>query len=167
VLVIVTMLSDADVRMLVQAAREHGLFVLLETFDENDLGRIAGLGLPEQGPPLLVGVNCRDLKTLRVDFGRFAKLAPHLPRGFAAVAESGVAGPGNARAVAELGFKLALVGSSLMQAADPARAAAELIAAGRAASRDSSPGSSHSSPGSSSSSPCSSSSSSCSCRSAA
>ncbi|HEU4619625.1 MAG TPA: indole-3-glycerol-phosphate synthase [Gammaproteobacteria bacterium] len=150
VLVIVTMLTDAEVRDLVDAARASGLFVLLEAFDERDLERIAKLDLARDAargaapaappaqretaePPLLVGVNCRDLKTLRVDFGRFAALAPHLPHGYPAVAESGIARTEDARAVAELGFTLALVGSSLMQAQDPARAAAELIAAGRAA----------------------------------
>lgn len=147
VLVIVTMLSDAEITALVGAAREHGLFVLLEAFDEEDLARIPGLGLPPSVPtasaagpapaesgaaPVLVGVNCRNLRTLGVDFGRFAALAPHLPAGYLAVAESGIASAADARAVAELGYSLALVGSSLMQAADPARAAAELIAAGRA-----------------------------------
>jgi indole-3-glycerol phosphate synthase len=39
---------------------------------------------------LLVGVNCRDLTTLKVVPGRLEALAPMLPRAVPRVAESGV-----------------------------------------------------------------------------
>jgi len=135
VLVIVTMLNDTEVRELVACARELGLFVLLEAFDAVDLERIARLaGTDARGAaPLLAGLNCRDLRDLSVRFERFVELAPHLPRGLRAVAESGIATPEDARTVAAAGYSLALVGSSLMRAADPAAALAELLAAGRAA----------------------------------
>ena len=137
VLIIVTMLADADVAALLHAARELGLFALLEAFDADDLERIAALDLgPSSGPPVLAGVNCRNLRTLEVDFGRFAELAPRLPTGFPAVAESGIDGPDDARSVASNGYRLALVGSALMRAAEPRRALAELIAAGRDAAAE-------------------------------
>jgi indole-3-glycerol phosphate synthase len=133
VLVIVTMLDDATVRALVDCARRCGLFVLLEAFDRADLERLgpfdrAGV----DGAPLLAGVNCRDLRDLEVRFARFAELAPHLPRHLPAVAESGIGTADDVRAVAAAGYRLALVGSSLMRAADPAAVLSDLIAAGRA-----------------------------------
>lgn len=131
VLVIVTMLEDAEVRALLEAARELGLFVLLEAFDADDLDRIGALGLPSGGPPVLAGLNCRDLRTLEVDFGRFAALAAHLPAQMAAVAESGIDDEDDIKAVARLGFRLALVGSALMRADDPGAAVARFVAAGR------------------------------------
>jgi indole-3-glycerol phosphate synthase len=82
---------------------------------------------------LLAGVNCRDLRDLDVRFERFAELAPHLPRHLPTVAESGIGTAAEISAVAQAGYKLALVGSALMRAADPAAELAELIAAGRAA----------------------------------
>jgi indole-3-glycerol phosphate synthase len=134
VLVIVTMLDDATVRALVDTARDLGLFVLLEAFDRADLERLAPFDEPARGgPPLLAGVNCRDLRDLNVRFDRFAELAPHLPRHLPTVAESGVGGVADVRSVAAAGYRLALVGSSLMRAVDPAAALAALIAAGRAA----------------------------------
>ncbi|HEX7080917.1 MAG TPA: indole-3-glycerol-phosphate synthase [Gammaproteobacteria bacterium] len=133
VLIIVTMLADADVRALLAAAGESGLFALLETFDRADLERVAALDVPRGGPPVLVGVNCRNLDTLEVDFGRFAELAGSLPEGLPAVAESGIGSADDVRAVAAAGYRLALVGSSLMRAADPRQAVADLIAAGRLA----------------------------------
>ena len=69
---------------------------------------------------MLIGVNCRDLRTLQVDFDRFESLAPELPAGFPWVAESGVRTAADARRVADLGYRLALVGSALMRSDDPA-----------------------------------------------
>jgi indole-3-glycerol phosphate synthase len=133
VLIIMTMLTDAAVGALLAAAGECGLFALLEAFDAEDLERIAALPAPAGSPPVLVGVNCRNLKTLHVDFGRFAELAGQLPQHLPAVAESGVGGADDVRAVAAHGYRLALVGSTLMRAADPRRAVAECVAAGRSA----------------------------------
>ncbi len=91
ILVIVTMLDDSAVRALVDSARECGLFVLLEAFDRADLERLAPFDVPATaGPPLLAGVNCRDLRDLDVRFERFAELAPHLPKHLPTVAESGI-----------------------------------------------------------------------------
>jgi indole-3-glycerol phosphate synthase len=75
-------------------------------------------------------VNCRDLKSLAVNFDRFAALAEHLPVGLTAVAESGIHGDEEIRAIAQLGYKAALVGSALMQSPEPVQAVARLIAAG-------------------------------------
>lgn len=135
VLIIVTMLTDAEVRALLAAARELNLFALLEAFDADDLERIAALDIPAGGAPVLAGLNCRNLQTLDVDFGRFAELAKHLPAGLPAVAESGVEKPEDITAVASHGYRLALVGSALMRADDPRDALAALIAAGREAVR--------------------------------
>lgn len=133
VLVIVTMLDDATVRALVDCARACGLFVLLEAFDRADLERLAPFDAPtKSGPPLLAGVNCRDLRDLNVRFSRFAELAPFLPTHLPTVAESGIGTSDDIRTVATAGYRLALIGSSLMRAADPAVALAALIAAGRA-----------------------------------
>lgn len=134
VLVIAAMLTDSEMEALVDCARECGLFVLLEAFDQSDLERIGALAAikPENADaPLLVGVNSRDLRTLSVDFGRFAALAPRLPRGLPAVAESGIETATQLREVAELGYSLALVGSALMQADAPQEQLADFVATGR------------------------------------
>jgi len=58
-------------------------------------------------------------------------------RGVPWVAESGVGGADDARRVAAAQYRLILVGSALMRAADPAALARELLEAGRAARRTS------------------------------
>jgi indole-3-glycerol phosphate synthase len=136
VLLIAALLSDAALAELLACAAEHELFVLLEAFDAHDLERIARLDLPVNGPAVLVGVNSRDLRTLAVDFERFARLAERIRGDRPAVAESGIESAADVARVARLGYELALVGSALMQGGDPERRVAELVAAGRAAARE-------------------------------
>ncbi|MDE0001607.1 MAG: indole-3-glycerol phosphate synthase TrpC [Rhodospirillaceae bacterium] len=136
VLVIVTMLGDVEVAELLACAAQCGLFVLLEGFDEADLERIGGIDAPPDGTaPLLCGVNCRDLRDLAVNRDRFRLLAPYLPPHLPAVAESGIEGAQDIAAVASLGYRAALVGSALMQAADASRELAAMTAAGAQAVR--------------------------------
>lgn len=130
VLLIVAMLSDRKLRAMLDCAREHGLFVLLESFDEQDLSRTSALmnandlSLAEQGT-LLFGVNTRNLRTLGVDPDRLRNLAPALPEG-RCVAESGLYTPEDAARVAACGYSMALVGTALMRSDDPTALVAEM-----------------------------------------
>ena len=134
VLVILAMLDDSAVQELVDCAARCGLFVLLEAFDRADLERLEPYDRAQRvGPPLLAGVNCRDLRDLQVRFERFGELAPHLPRHLPTVAESGIGSVEHIETVAKAGYRLGLIGSSLMRAADPKQALADWLAAGRAA----------------------------------
>jgi indole-3-glycerol phosphate synthase len=138
VLLIVRMLSRSQMVALLDAAAEHGLFVLLEAFDADDLhaarellaarnpGRDGG-GVDE----ILVGINSRDLQTLEVVPERFEALAPRLPRDRPAVAESGVASAGDALRMMRLGFRLALIGTALMSRDDPRQLLREILATTR------------------------------------
>jgi len=138
VLLIAGMLKIGRLSSLLDCAFEHDLFVLLESFDEIDLALTATLlerldyrEKAEQNK-LLVGVNTRNLRTLRVDPNRLKKFGPLLPAGATAVAESGLYTPDDAGEVVGWGYRVALVGTALMRADDPARLISEMCAAGRA-----------------------------------
>jgi len=135
VLAILRMLPRADLERLVDTALELGMFVLLEAFDVADLELAQALveARAAQRHLLLIGVNSRDLVTLEVVPGRLDEMAPLLPRNVKCVAESGVATPDDAARVAACGYDLALVGSALMSAADPAGLARAMLADARAA----------------------------------
>ena len=138
VLLILRALSRETLGALLECARTQGLFVLLEAFDAQDLERMREVIAADAGrTTLLAGVNCRDLATLEVVPDRLLELAPLVPRDVPQVAESGVGGAEDARRVAAAGYRLILVGSALMRAADPAARARELLEAGRAARRTS------------------------------
>ncbi|MGB6354251.1 MAG: indole-3-glycerol-phosphate synthase [Steroidobacteraceae bacterium] len=148
VLVILRMLSRPQIAQLLDVAAEHGMFVLLEAFDAADLqmasallaGRCAprvgggeahGGGAAEGEPGILIGINSRDLQTLKVVPERFAALAPLLPAGWPAVAESGVATGSDAGRMQQLGYGLALIGTALMTQEDPSRLLGEIFHATR------------------------------------
>lgn len=137
VLLIVNMLSDEVLRVMLDCAFAQGMFVLLESFDANDLSRVTvllqepGYRARVEGGQLLAGVNTRNLRTLHVDPDRLEELAPILPPA-RCVAESGLYTPDDAAAVAALGYRMALVGTALMRSEDPAALVAAMRAAGDA-----------------------------------
>ena len=137
VLLIVRMVPRERLVAMMDCAAELGLFVLLEAFSAGDLDAANEVALERRGreEQVLMGLNCRDLETLEIDFGRFAELRDRMPPDWPCVAESGVLVPEDAARVASLGYRLALVGTSLMKRGDPKQAVREMLSAGRAAGR--------------------------------
>jgi indole-3-glycerol phosphate synthase len=139
VLMIAAMLDADQLEAMLEVAFEQGLFVLMEVFDEADLDKCVPV-LERCGPAVaegqcryLLGVNCRDLRTLKINFDRFAAMAPLLPTDMPWVAESGVTETAHAVAVAALGYRMALIGTALMRSGDPAATVRGWKAAGVAA----------------------------------
>ncbi len=137
VLLIAAMLSDGKLREMLDCAYEHGLFVLLESFDADDLARAERLLQNKadqdraQSGQLLYGVNTRNLRTLHVDPDRLRNLAAALPKA-RCVAESGLHNADDAALVAGYGYELALVGTALMRSDDPAALVRAMRTAGSA-----------------------------------
>jgi indole-3-glycerol phosphate synthase len=130
VLVIVRMLPRSRILELLDAAAEHHMFVLLEAFDARDLDKAREL-LSLRTGEILLGINCRDLQTLKVLPERFEALAPLLPGRWPAVAESGVASAADAKRMHALGYRLALIGTALMSRDNPAQLVREILATTR------------------------------------
>jgi indole-3-glycerol phosphate synthase len=141
VLAILRMLPRVELEKLIDTALELRMFVLLEAFDEIDieLAHVLVDARRAHRQLLLVGVNSRDLATLQVVPGRLDALAAALPGEVRRVAESGVATAADAARVAAAGYDLALVGSALMSAPEPAALARAMLAEGRAAARGRAP----------------------------
>jgi indole-3-glycerol phosphate synthase len=135
VLLIVRMVPHDRLIAMLDCAAEHGLFVLLEAFSAGDLKVAEQIAREREGrdEQVLMGLNCRDLETLDIEFDRFAQLRSHMPFDWPCVAESGLQTPEDVARVARLGYRLALVGTSLMQRADAADAVREFVEAGRKA----------------------------------
>jgi indole-3-glycerol phosphate synthase len=129
VLVILRMLPRERIGELLEVAARHDLFVLLEAFDAADLELARELLDARRSlkDMLLVGVNCRDLQSLEVTQNRFEEMAARLPDGWPAIAESGVATGEDARRMRQLGYRLALIGTALMNREDPAALLKEIF----------------------------------------
>ena len=133
VLVILRMLQREVLESLIDAAVEHGMFVLLEAFDATDIALAHELvaARPQARALLMVGVNCRDLVTLQVVPGRLEQFGAALPASVPRVAESGVATAQDAARVAAAGYDLALVGSALMSVENPRALLSAMLAGAR------------------------------------
>jgi indole-3-glycerol phosphate synthase len=137
VLLIAAMLDTQQLRGMLDAAFELGMFVVLEVFEPGELDTCIPI-LESAGPPVdaagasryLIGVNCRDLRSLQVDFAHFARMAPCLPAGIPWVAESGVHEAAQLSLLSQQGYRMALVGTALMRSDDPAATVAEFRRAG-------------------------------------
>lgn len=133
VLLIVGMTADHSTQAMLETAMGCGMFALLEAFDEAELDRAQQIIERVQAPRdrALLGLNCRDLRTLKVDPGRFLGIRPRKRSERRMFAESGI---DNTRQAAELGahgWSGLLIGTALMRAADPGALARSILAAGR------------------------------------
>ncbi len=123
ILIIVAALEDAEMQEIEAAAIEHGMDVLVEVHDEEELERAAKL------KSRLIGVNNRDLKTFTTDLGISERLAPQMPSGTLIVGESGIGSHDNCLRLAKSGIRCFLVGESLMRQVNVEAATRELIGA--------------------------------------
>ena len=122
ILLIVAMLDDAELARLHGQTTALGLTPLVEVHDEAELARAAKLGAR------LIGVNNRDLKTLKVSLETSVRLRPLAPRGATLITESGLNTAADLRRLAGLGFQGFLIGTSFMRTGTPGAALARLLA---------------------------------------
>jgi indole-3-glycerol phosphate synthase len=121
VLLIIAALSDALARELAAAAAELGLDVLVEVHDRAELDRALML------ETRLIGINNRNLRTLKTDLATSEALAPLVPQDRLVVAESGIRNPEDLDRLAAAGAGAFLVGEVLMREKDVAAATRRLL----------------------------------------
>jgi indole-3-glycerol phosphate synthase len=109
VLLIMAALSDAEARSLEAAATDWALEVLVEVHDAEELNRALRL---KTG---LIGINNRNLKTLKTDLAVTEALAPMVPKDRLLVSESGFAAHRDLERMAASGVRCFLIGEALMR----------------------------------------------------
>jgi indole-3-glycerol phosphate synthase len=112
VLLICALLPTETIREYLGICDRLGLTALVETHDETEIASAVEAGAR------VIGVNNRNLKNFTVDFSNAAKLREQIPKTALFVAESGVKGPEDIRALTAIGADAVLVGEALMRAAD-------------------------------------------------
>ena len=121
VLLIVAALTADELSSLAAGARRHGLDVLCEVHDGEELGRALDAGFD------LIGVNTRDLRTFKVDLETAFSLAARFPANVVRVAESGIHSAEDVARLRSAGYDAFLVGESLMRAESPGEALRKLL----------------------------------------
>jgi indole-3-glycerol phosphate synthase len=107
ILLIVAALPQAELIALARRAQEHGLDVLCEAHNREELNRAIDAGCE------LIGVNNRDLRTFKVDIETSVGLAEFMPKDVVCVAESGIhsgADIAHLRSAGYHGFLIAIAG---------------------------------------------------------
>jgi indole-3-glycerol phosphate synthase len=114
ILLIVSILSQGQLKEFLDLATAAGLAALVEAHDESELERAMAAGAK------IVGVNNRDLKTFQVDLATTERLATRLrslPGGVKTVlvAESGIRNRADVERLSRCGANAILVGESLVK----------------------------------------------------
>ncbi len=121
ILLIMAALSDAQAQELHAVAQTYSMDVLIETHDAAEIDRALLL------PSGLIGINNRNLKTLKIDLQTTLDLAPRVPKDRIVVSESGIASPGDLNRLRAAGISCFLIGESLMKQQDVEAATRQLL----------------------------------------
>jgi indole-3-glycerol phosphate synthase len=122
VLLIAALLGRNGLHRMMQAASALGLSALVEVHDEWEMG----LALKEGAK--IIGVNNRDLKTLKIDMNVSRKLAAMGRReNVVLICESGLKDRRTMEEMAALGYRGFLVGTYLIKSGKPGEALAALL----------------------------------------
>ncbi|CAA6603253.1 Indole-3-glycerol phosphate synthase [Rhodospirillaceae bacterium LM-1] len=123
ILIILASMDDALARDMEALAHDLGMDALIETHDDEEFDR----ALTHLKSPL-IGVNNRNLKTLKVDIATSERLMPRLPSDRIGIAESGLKNKADLARMAAVGARCFLIGESLMRQADVEAATRALLA---------------------------------------
>jgi indole-3-glycerol phosphate synthase len=123
ILLIAAILEKGHLADLHAAARELGLEALVELYDEKEID------LLDTGTMHLLGINNRDLRSLKVDLDRTVTMSGHFAgmREITLVSESGIREPADLLKLLACGVRSALIGEFLLKSASPGNALRELL----------------------------------------
>lgn len=121
ILLILAALTDDEAREFEQIAMSLNMDVLVEVHEREELDRAMSL------QSRLIGINNRNLKTLKTDLGTCLELAALLPPDRFVIGESGLRTHADLLCLAAAGIRSFLVGESLMRQEDVATATRTLL----------------------------------------
>jgi indole-3-glycerol phosphate synthase len=121
ILLIVAALDPPLLKELYAAANEANLETIIE------IHTLPELETALQFPKAIIGVNSRNLTTLKTDISTAIILAGAIPRERISIAESGIKNRRELETLMKLGYHGFLVGTTLLRAKSPGAALAGLI----------------------------------------
>ena len=121
VLLIVAILDDFELGELLSLSHALGMQCLVEVHNQNELKKALAYDAR------IIGINNRDLDTMKVDIDVTRQLRPPIPRGRVVVSESGIKGRDEVQKLKEWKVNAMLVGEALVTADNVAAKIKELL----------------------------------------
>jgi len=115
ILLIVRLLGSKTLKQFLALAEKLDLDCLVEVHSLEEIRVALDAGIT------LIGINNRDLDTLRVDINLSSKLKKYIPDDVLAISESGIRNVDHIQSICDIGFDGVLIGESFMQSDDPDR----------------------------------------------
>ena len=112
ILLIVTVLSDDQLRKFIEIANDLKLDCIIETHDEQEIKRAIKLNYP------IIGINNRNLKNLTTDVNNSVNLFTSVSKDYSVIAESGIKTSSDIKMYNELGIFNFLIGESILRSND-------------------------------------------------
>ncbi len=113
--------DQQDAKDFLTLAHQLGMSAILEVHNDEDLKKVL---ITEAK---IIGINNRNLKTLKVDLGTTLKLREKIPSGKIVVSESGIKDYEDIQLLKKCGIDAILVGESLLQSKNIGKKIRELI----------------------------------------
>lgn len=123
VLLICSLLNGKQLKRYIGICRELGLSQLVEAHTDEEVFAAAEAGAA------IIGINNRNLKTFEVDFSNALRLRRLVDKNTVFVAESGIRGTEDIKALAEAKVDAVLIGETLMRAENKKETLKQLRAA--------------------------------------
>lgn len=120
ILLIAAILSKEEIFAFTNLAHALGMEVLLELHAEIELEKV-------YDRVDAIGVNNRNLETMKIDIATSKSMAKLLPAGIIKISESGIEDPQTVLGLTKLGYNGFLIGSHFMKHPEPAKACADFI----------------------------------------
>jgi indole-3-glycerol phosphate synthase len=120
ILLMATILSEKELKYLSDYAYELGLNILFEVHTMEEFKKLENINVN------ILGVNSRDLKTLKINKEYGAKLLREIKGDFLKVAESGIDSPKDIEKFKKAGANAFLIGSYLMKSDSPEKTIKDL-----------------------------------------
>ena len=108
ILLILAILEDNEAKRFYEISKELNLDVIVEVHDETELKRAINLNVE------CIGINNRNLKTLKIDLDTFERLSKKIPKGIIKICESGLKSNKQLRYYTKMGADGFLIGEYLM-----------------------------------------------------
>ncbi len=112
ILLIVTVLSDDQLKKYIEIASDLKLDCIIETHDEEEIQRALKLKYP------IIGINNRNLKNLKTNIINSANLFTNISKDYTVIAESGIKSGDDIKMYNDLGIFSFLIGEAILRSKD-------------------------------------------------